>query len=68
MEIAQPVYPDQFSMENLPAWPESVFEDATTMEMTKAGLAITQTKNFAATVKNWRDKVVDILYDTDNAT
>ena len=55
-------------MEDLPAWPASVFEDPTTLEMMRTGLTITQNKAFAATVKKWRDKVVDILYDIDNAT
>ena len=40
-------------MEDLPAWPASVFEDPTSLEMTRTGLATTKNKEFAATVKKW---------------
>ena len=55
-------------MEDLPAWPASVFEDPTTLEMTRTGLAITKNKEFTATVKKWRDKAKVILHDIGNAT
>ena len=55
-------------MKDLPAWPASVFEDPTTLEMTRTGLRITKNKEFTATVKKWRDKAKVILHDIDNAT
>ena len=55
-------------MEDLPAWPASVFEDQTTLEMRRTGLAVTKNKEFTATVKKWRDKREAILHDIDNAT
>ena len=55
-------------MEDLPAWPASVFEDATTLEMTRTGLAITKNKEFTATVKKWRAEAKDLLLDIDRAT
>ena len=55
-------------MEDLPAWPASVFEDQTTLEMMRTGLTVTKNKEFTATVKKWRDKREAILHDIDNAT
>ena len=55
-------------MEDLPAWPASVFKDPTTLEMTRTGLAITKNKEFTATVKKWREKAKVILHDIYNAT
>ena len=55
-------------MEDLPAWPASVFEDKTTLEMTRTGLAITKNKEFISTVKKWIDKREAILHDINIAT
>ena len=56
-------------MENLPAWPDSVFLDESNLEMDKTGLP-TQVKNkeFKSTVTKWMQNREAILYDIENAT
>ena len=56
-------------MENLPAWPESVFLDESNLEMDKTGLP-TQVKNkeFKSTVTTWMKDREAILYYIKNAT
>ena len=41
-------------MEDLPTWPASVFDDPTTLEMNRTGLAVTNNIKFATNVKKWR--------------
>ena len=55
-------------MEDLPAWPASVFEDPTTLEIMRTCLTITKNKEFASTVKKWRIEAKGIQLDIDSAT
>ena len=55
-------------MEDLPTWPASVFDDPTTLEMNRTGLAVTNNTKFATTVKKWRTKAESIKLDIDSAT
>ena len=69
MERTQSVYPDLFSMEGLPPWPESIFIDESILDMDKTGLP-TQAKNkeFKSTVKTLMEKREAIMYDIESAT
>ena len=55
-------------MEDLPTWPASVFDDSTTLEMERTGLAVTKSKEFISTIKKWRTETECIKLDIYNAT
>ena len=55
-------------MEDLPIWPASVFDDTTTLEMTRTGLTITKNTQFVSTVKKWRAEAESLKLDIDSAT
>ena len=55
-------------MEDLPTWPASVFDDSTTLEMERTGLAVTNNTKFITTVKKWRTEAEGIKLDINTAT
>ena len=56
-------------MENLPAWPESVFLDETNLEMDKTGLPThVKIKEFKSSVTKWMQDREAILYNIKNST